>query len=218
MNPRVQRFVPPPHTLLREVCAWLSHLDVIVGAQNMHWQDEGPWTGEISAPMLLDCGVNFVELGHSERRTHFVETDHTIRMKVSAALKHGLTPLICVGEKAGQINQADAVLEQQVRSALVHAPRGSELLIAYEPAWAIGKEGVAAEPEYADARQARIKSVAEDMLEISTPSLYGGSVDADNCAQFIGQPAVDGLFIGRAAWPMTRTLPSAPRFQITRKC
>ena len=200
IHPRIQRFVLPPFTLLREMCNWLTRSDVKVGAQNMHWQDEGPWTGEISAPMLADCGVGLVELGHSERRTHFGETDHTIGLKVSTALRHGLTPLICVGETASQVDRADDVLEHQVKSALAEAPKRSAVVIAYEPVWAIGDQGTAAEPEYATVRQARIKSVAENLLETSTPCLYGGSVSVDNCAEFIRQPSIDGLFIGRAAW------------------
>ena len=96
--PRIQRFVIPPFTAVREVKAMLSATSVKVGAQNMHWADAGAWTGEISPPMLKDCGLDLVELGHSERREHFGETDETVGLKTQAAVRHGLIPLICVGE------------------------------------------------------------------------------------------------------------------------
>ncbi|HRK43986.1 MAG TPA: triose-phosphate isomerase, partial [Gemmobacter sp.] len=97
IDPRLQAFVIPPFTVARQVKARLGSA-VKVGAQNMHWDDAGAWTGEISAPMLVDCGLDLVELGHSERREHFGETDETVGLKVQAALRHGLTPLICIGE------------------------------------------------------------------------------------------------------------------------
>ena len=97
-DPRIQRFVVPPFISVREVKAALGNTSVKVGAQNMHWADAGAWTGEISAPMLVDCGLDLVELGHSERRAHFGETDETVGLKVAAAVRHGLIPLICIGE------------------------------------------------------------------------------------------------------------------------
>src|SRR5258708_40102363 len=93
----MQRFVIPPFTAIREVKAILSDTTVKVGAQNMHWSDRGAWTGEISPPMLVDCAMDLVELGHSERREHFGETDETVGLKGEAAVRHGLTPLICIG-------------------------------------------------------------------------------------------------------------------------
>ena len=100
-DPRMQRFVIPPFTAIREVKAILVDTSVKVGAQNMHWADRGAWTGEISPPMLVDCAMDLVELGHSERREHFGETDDTVGLKVEAAVRHGLTPLICIGEMPG---------------------------------------------------------------------------------------------------------------------
>ena len=97
-DPRIRRFVIPPFTAVREVKAMLAETAVQVGAQNMHWDDAGAWTGEVSAPMLRDCGLDLVELGHSERRAHFGETDDTVGRKVAAAVRHGLTPLVCIGE------------------------------------------------------------------------------------------------------------------------
>ena len=101
-DPRIQRFVIPPFTAVREVKRALAQTSLKVGAQNMHWADEGAWTGEISPVMLTDCGLDMVELGHSERREHFGETDETVGLKVEAAVRHGLIPLVCIGETLGQ--------------------------------------------------------------------------------------------------------------------
>src|SRR3954463_9199691 len=135
---RIQRFVIPPFTAVRETKAMLKDTSVKVGAQNMHWADEGAWTGEISPPMLTDCGLDLVELGHSERREHFGETDETVGLKTEAAVRHGLVPLICIGETLAdrQAGRARAVLETQVRGALGKLSaeqRQAPLLFAYEP-------------------------------------------------------------------------------------
>lgn len=201
----IQRFVIPPFTAVREVKAMLSGTTVKVGAQNMHWDDQGAWTGEISPVMLTDCGLDMVELGHSERRAHFGETDETVGLKVAAAVRHGLTPLICIGEtlEERQAGRAQEVLAAQVRGALskLTPDQGrAEILFAYEPVWAIGVNGIPATAEYADARQAEIIAVAGDVLGRKIPCLYGGSVNPDNCAELIACPHVDGLFIGRSAW------------------
>lgn len=202
---RIQRFVIPPFTAVREVKAMLASTSVKVGAQNMHWADHGAWTGEISPVMLTDCGLDLVELGHSERRAHFGETDDTVGLKVEAAVRHGLIPLICIGETADEkaAGRAGEVLERQVRGALSRLEgeaRNAPLLLAYEPVWAIGDKGVPATPAYADARQADISAIAAAVLGRRVPCLYGGSVNADNCAELIACPHVDGLFIGRSAW------------------
>lgn len=202
-DPRIRRFVIPPFTVLREVKARLAASDVLVGAQTMHWADAGAWTGEISPPMLTDCGADMVELGHSERRTHFGETNETVGLKVEAAVRHGLLPLVCVGETRAEHDGglASRVLEEQVRTALGRlAPGAGPVLFAYEPVWAIGESGVPASPDYADARQAEIRAVAAAVLGQPVPCLYGGSVDLDNCAELIARPNIDGLFIGRSAW------------------
>ena len=203
-DPRIQRFVIPPFTAAREVKAMLRDTPVKVGAQNMHWADEGAWTGEISPLMLKDCGLDLVELGHSERREHFGETDETVGLKTQAAVRHGLTPLVCVGETLAQreAGRARAVLETQVRGALSRldaAQKSAPILFAYEPVWAIGVNGVPASSDYADARQAEIIAVAENVLGRRVPCLYGGSVNPDNCEELIACRHVDGLFIGRSA-------------------
>ncbi|WP_192247222.1 triose-phosphate isomerase [Mesorhizobium silamurunense] len=202
---RIQRFVIPPFTAAREVKAMLSDTTVKVGAQNMHWADEGAWTGEISPIMLKDCNLDIVELGHSERREHFGETDETVGFKTEAAVRHALVPLICIGETLAEreAGRASEVLGRQVRSALsklTAAQKSAPILFAYEPVWAIGVNGIPATSDYADARQAEIIAAAEDVLERSVPCLYGGSVNQDNCAELITCPHIDGLFIGRSAW------------------
>lgn len=202
-DPRIQRFVIPPFTAARQVKEWLAGTTVKVGAQNMHWADDGAWTGEISPVMLRDCDLDIVELGHSERRAHFGETDDTVGLKTEAAVRHGLIPLVCIGETLAEreAGRAQAVLETQVRGALSRvADSDAPVLLAYEPVWAIGVNGIPATADYADARQAEIIAVAGDVLGRRVPCLYGGSVNPGNCAELIGCPHIDGLFIGRSAW------------------
>ncbi|MET3649807.1 triose-phosphate isomerase [Phyllobacterium ifriqiyense] len=202
---RFQRFVIPPFTAVREVKAALKDTSVKVGAQNMHWDDAGAWTGEISPLMLKDCNLDLVELGHSERREFFGETDRTVGLKVAAAMRHGLTPLICIGESLAQreAGEADAVLAAQVQAALAlleGEAKRHPILLAYEPIWAIGVNGIPATSDYADERHAKIAAVAKSVLGTAVPVLYGGSVNPENCAELIACPNIDGLFIGRSAW------------------
>ncbi|MCX8502539.1 MAG: triose-phosphate isomerase [Alphaproteobacteria bacterium] len=204
-NARIQRFIIPPFTAARQVKSALSETSVLVGAQNMHWQDAGAWTGEISAPMLVDCDLDIVELGHSERRTYFGETNETVGLKVESAVRHGLIPLICVGETLAEreSGRASDILANEVKSALGRlspAQYSANVLFAYEPVWAIGEHGIPASADYADARQAEIIALAESIVGRRVPCLYGGSVNSDNCAELIACPHVDGLFIGRSAW------------------
>jgi triosephosphate isomerase len=204
-DPRIQRFVIPPFTAVREVKALLASTSVKVGAQNMHWADEGAWTGEVSPLMLKDCNLDLVELGHSERREHFGETDETVGLKTQAAVRHGLVPLICIGETLAdrEGGRAAEVLEAQVRGALSRLEGGqkqADILLAYEPVWAIGENGIPATADYADARHAEIAAVAAEVLGRRIPCLYGGSVNPGNCEELIACPNIDGLFIGRSAW------------------
>jgi triosephosphate isomerase len=206
-----QLFIVPPFTVLHQVCRMLEGSPVHVGAQNMHWKDAGACTGEISPGMVKDCGAVLVELGHSERRAEFGETDFTVNRKVLAALNHGLRPLICVGETAAdkEFGVAVETVTRQVKIALHGVPPGrvQEVLLAYEPVWAIGDAGTPAEPEYVDAIQCSIRrAIAEvhgDEAAWAIPILYGGSINLGNAADFISQPHVDGLFIGRAAWDVS---------------
>jgi triosephosphate isomerase len=204
-DPRIQRFVIPSFTAVREVKAILANTSVKVGAQNMHWADDGAWTGEVSPVMLKDCNLDIIELGHSERREHFGETDETVGLKTEAAVRHGLVPLICIGETLAEreAGRAGEVLERQVRGALGKLSgdqKAAEILLAYEPVWAIGVNGIPATSDYADARQAEIIAVARDVLGRRVPCLYGGSVNPQNCEELIDCLHVDGLFIGRSAW------------------
>ena len=202
---RIQRFVIPSFPAVREVKNILAESSVKVGAQNMHWEDQGAWTGEVSPLMLKDCNLDLVEIGHSERREYFGETDETVGLKTAAAVRHGLIPLICIGETLDQRESgcAQEVLSTQVRSALGNLPddrKSSPILLAYEPVWAIGQNGIPATSDYADARQEEIIDVAQSVLNHRPPCLYGGSVNPQNCEELIKCANIDGLFIGRSAW------------------
>ncbi|ODA93772.1 triose-phosphate isomerase [Mesorhizobium sp. SEMIA 3007] len=205
---RVQRFIIPPFTAMRQVKERLAGTSVKVGAQNMHWDDGGAWTGEISPLMLKDCNLDLVEIGHSERREFFNETDRAVGLKTAAAVRHRLVPLICIGETLAQreAGEADAVLRRQVEAALSQLSedeKAATILIAYEPVWAIGVNGIPATIDYANARHEKIAAVAKAALGVAVPILYGGSVNPQNCAELVSQPAIDGLFIGRSAWTVT---------------
>ena len=202
---RIQRFIIPPFTAVREVKAALATTSIKVGAQNMHWADQGAWTGEVSPLMLKDCNLDIVELGHSERREHFGETDETVGLKTEAAVRHGLIPLICIGETLADRDSGNAaeILAREVRGALSKLSgdqKKAEILLAYEPVWAIGENGIPAGADYASARQGEIIDVAQSVLGRRIPCLYGGSVNPGNCEELIACPHIDGLFIGRSAW------------------
>jgi triosephosphate isomerase len=164
--------------------------EVRVFAQNVHWELEGAFTGEVSAPMLLEAGATGSIVGHSERRQHFGETDETVQMRAEAALEAGLTVIACVGEteEEREAEQTEAVLARQVAVL----PRHERLVIAYEPVWAIGT-GRTATPETAQEAHAFIKSLH------STRVLYGGSVKPENAKVLLAQPDVDGALVGGAS-------------------
>ncbi len=201
-------FVIPPFTALAHTCKILEGSSILTGAQNMHWEEQGAYTGEISARMLKDCGVSLVELGHSERRAYFGETDETINRKVQAALKWGLRPLICVGEtkQEKELDVTQEVVAIQVKKALFGVPidQLDQIILAYEPVWAIGNEGTAASPEYVQTVHAGIRKTIRNQYGHRATSelhiLYGGSVNKQNAVAFFKQPDIDGLFIGRSAW------------------
>ena len=201
-------FIIPPYTALKRVCDLLKDSPVKVGAQNMHWEERGAFTGEISPLMIQDCGAELVELGHSERRAEFGETDFTVNKKVLAALRHSLRPLVCVGETAleREFEVTKEYVGRQVKIALrnVSSHHVGNVIIAYEPVWAIGKKGVPAEPEYANAIQKLIRGVVAELyggkITEHIPILYGGSVNLKNATLFVKQRDIDGLFVGRAAW------------------
>ena len=199
-----QLFVIPPFTAVADVAEILAGTRVKVGVQNIHWAEAGAWTGEISGAMAADAGATLAEIGHSERRTHFGETDEMVALKVAAALRHGLTPLVCVGDTrdeydAGRTAQA---LDRQVRAAVsrISPAEADRVVIAYEPVWSIGEGGTPAEPGFADAQHARIKATLREVTGQDLRVLYGGSVNPGNCVALAARPHVDGLFIGRSAW------------------
>jgi len=178
--------VCPPYTRLRE-CV---EAGLMTYAQNVHWESEGAYTGEISAPMLLELGVAGSLVGHSERRQYFGETDETVAKRTRAALTAGLKVIACVGELRAEreSGETENVLRRQL-SVLEPHPN---LVLAYEPVWAIGT-GLTATPEMAQEAHAFIKSL------LDAPVLYGGSVKADNAAGLLAQPDVDGALVGGAS-------------------
>jgi len=199
-----QLFVIPPFTALAEVADALAETAVIVGAQNAHWADAGPWTGEISPLQVKDAGATLIEIGHSERRTFFNETDETVALKAEAAIRHGLMPLICIGDTreeydAGRTAEA---LRRQTEAALsrINWQPDTNVLFAYEPVWSIGEGGTPADPGFADEQQAMVKAIITERIGRPLPVLYGGSVNPDNCVALATKPNIDGLFIGRSAW------------------
>lgn len=207
--PGLRPFVIPPFTALATVAAALGPASpVLLGAQNCHWASSGAWTGEVSVPMLADLGVGVVEIGHSERREHFGETDHTVELKVRAALAGGLMPLVCVGESAEVRRHGDPVehVAAQVRAALGGPVQdGADLgrvLVAYEPIWAIGEHGREPHRDEVAPVVAGIHDALADLPGPTLPAgvLYGGSVNTANAAGLLGIPGCGGLFAGRAAW------------------
>jgi triosephosphate isomerase len=182
--------VSPPYTALAEAVGVLAGTDIGVFAQNVHWEDEGAFTGEISCAMLRELGVYGTIVGHSERRQYFCETDATVARRVEGALAAGLHVIACVGETETEreAGETEAVLRRQVS---VLEPDES-LVIAYEPVWAIGT-GKTATPELAQEAHAFVKSV------IDLPVLYGGSVKPENAAELLAQPDVDGALVGGAS-------------------
>jgi triosephosphate isomerase len=204
MTEKAQPFVIPPFPYIAEVADLLAGTRVKVGAQNMHWADHGAWTGEVSPLMVKDCGARIVELGHSERRSHFGETDETVARKVAAAVRHGLTPLVCIGDTLSE-HQAGAtadVLARQTRYALrdVDKDARQKVIIAYEPVWSIGEGGIPADPEFANGQHRRLKAVTAEIAGAPLKVLYGGSVNPQNCCELAAMSDIDGLFIGRSAW------------------
>ena len=182
----LQHVVAPPYVHLR-ACVQAG---LTTYAQNVHWADEGAFTGEISPRMLLDLGVAGAIVGHSERRQYFGETDEGVAKRTQAALERGLKVIACVGETEAEreAGETDDVLRRQVSVLDKH----DDLVIAYEPVWAIGT-GKTATPEMAEEAHAFIKSL------LDVPVLYGGSVKPDNAPELLGQPSVDGALVGGAS-------------------
>jgi triosephosphate isomerase len=196
----------PPFTDLRSVQTLISadKLDLKFGAQDVSVHESGAYTGEISAAFLKTLDVPYVIIGHSERRTLHAETDEIVAGKVAASLKHGIVPVICVGETAEdlELHGPSAVPVAQLRAALAQASGAKDIVVAYEPVWAIGS-GQAATPEQAEQVAAQLRLVLVEVLgddvAAATRILYGGSVKSGNIAGFLRQPNVDGALVGGAS-------------------
>ncbi len=202
--PSVDVIVAPPYTALAAVADTIDGSAIQLAAQNIHPKDDGAYTGEISGPMLEECGCTWVIVGHSERRQYFRETDALVAEKAAAALKHDLLPILCVGETLEQRETGATlrVVKQQVDAFLdVIAQTAKALAIAYEPVWAIGT-GKTAGPAEAEEVHAAIRQWLEKKspaLAARTRILYGGSVKADNAAALFACPNVDGALVGGAS-------------------
>ena len=197
--------VCPPFVSLEAVAEMLRETPVRLGAQTMHHEESGAFTGEVSAPMLTSVGCDYVILGHSERRQLFGETDEGVNRKVRTAMRHGLVPIVCVGETLGEREAGDeeAVVRRQLDGALagVALDEAAALVVAYEPVWAIGT-GRTASPEQAQAMHRFIRDRLADTfgpLGREVEILYGGSVKPDNAADLFAQPDIDGGLIGGAS-------------------
>jgi triosephosphate isomerase len=194
-------FVLPPFTDIWAVREELAGSRVAWGAQHVHPDDSGAHTGDVSAPMLADLGCTYVEVGHSERRRDYAETDAFVTAQVGAIQRHGMTAIVCVGEQErAEIGPVMEGIGRQL-AALSGADR-SHLIVAYEPVWAIGVGAVAAEPDWIgwvhQAIEAWFRSSATPN-DPGVPVIYGGSVDIETAPGILAQPAVSGLFVGRSA-------------------
>ncbi|MFT5369506.1 MAG: triosephosphate isomerase [Candidatus Latescibacterota bacterium] len=198
--------VCPPYTALERVAGVLRGTSVGLGAQNMHWEAGGAFTGEVSGAMLLTCGCEYVILGHSERRQYFGETDQMVNKRLKTALGVGLKPIVCVGETLEERTSevTDQVVRKQVTGGLegILPNEAQTLVLAYEPVWAIGT-GLTATPDQAEAVHSMIRQVLVDLYDETVAQCvriqYGGSMKPDNATDLLGQPNIDGGLIGGAA-------------------
>ncbi|HEY9880666.1 MAG TPA: triose-phosphate isomerase [Leptolyngbyaceae cyanobacterium] len=185
-----------PFTALGALSKNLHGARVKLGAQNIHWEDSGAYTGEIAGDMLQEFGVRYVVVGHSERRQYFGDTDETVNLRLKAAQRHGFTPILCVGETKQQrdAGETESVIINQIKKGLVDVDQ-SNLVIAYEPIWAIGTGDTC---ESAEAN--RVIGVIRQQLNNSDVTIqYGGSVKPDNVDELMAQPEIDGALVGGAS-------------------
>lgn len=204
----IELFVIPSFTTLQSATEKVDRAYVKLGAQNMCWEEQGQFTGEISPLMLGELGLDLVMIGHSERRHVFGETDYEENRKVLCALNHGFTTLLCIGEtdQEKEYGISNEVLRTQLIAGFhgVTPEMAKNLWVAYEPVWAIGVNGKPASVEYAEEKHQVIKQCLVELfgeeVGLSIPVLYGGSVNPGNANQLIAQPSIDGLFTGRSAW------------------
>jgi triosephosphate isomerase len=205
MGNGVELAVCPPFTALAATLEGFGGSEIKVLAQNMHQEDSGAYTGEVSPPMLVELGVHGALLGHSERRQYFAETDRALQEKVPAALNAGLQPMLCVGETEDEREAGDTQrkLRHQVQEALEKVPTDQlgDVVIAYEPIWAIGT-GKVATPDLAQDAIGFIRALVGDRSRDAAERvrvLYGGSVKPDNAAEILSQPDIDGALVGGAS-------------------
>ena len=199
----VDKAVCPPFPFLADARRALEGSSVRVGAQNVHWEEQGAYTGEVS-PTMLQGLADYAIVGHSERRQYFCETDETVNRRLKAAIAHTLTPIFCVGEtrEEREGGRTEAVLDRQVRAGLDGVAWTAAGVIAYEPVWAIGT-GLAATGEQANETIGFIRSLVRDLFGADvadgTRIQYGGSVKPDNATEFLAQPEIDGALVGGAS-------------------
>jgi len=202
----VEIVVCPPFTALAAVSDKISQFDIKFGAQNMHFEEKGAFTGEISPGMLKDLNCHYVIIGHSERRQYFAETDETVNKKIKAAIKSGIVPIVCVGESLDerQNGATEKVVEIQTRGALagISPTEAASIVIAYEPIWAIGT-GRTSSADDANAVCAFIRKVVGDMFGSDSAAKmriqYGGSVKPENISEFMQKSDIDGALVGGAS-------------------
>ncbi len=203
---RTEVVLAPSFVALSPVAERLEGSGIALAAQDVFWEEQGAYTGEVSPLMLRDVGCQYVIIGHSERRAYFGETDDTVNKKVKAALSHHLNPIICVGESLQERERGDTfkVVEEQVRAALkaVEAKAARHIVIAYEPIWAIGT-GKTASAGQAQEVQAFIRRLLADIFNAALAKeiriQYGGSVKPDNIDELMAQPDIDGALVGGAS-------------------
>jgi triosephosphate isomerase len=200
LSAEIEIVVAPPFTSLQLAGERLTGTRVRLGAQTMHWELKGAFTGEISAPMLRELGVSHVILGHSERRAYCDETDRTVNLKVHTALAQGLVPIVCVGEtlEERRAGATDERVVSQTRAAFHGIPEAdlAKVAIAYEPIWAIGT-GQNCEPQEANRVMATIRRAVDGLS--ATPILYGGSMTAENVASYVERSDINGGLVGGAS-------------------
>ena len=202
----VDIMIAPTFIALAAVYAAIKNSPVALGAQNLYWQDEGAYTGEISAPMLKSVGCRYCIIGHSERRQYFAETDETVNKKIKAAIKAGLQPIFCVGEteKERESGQTLSILDKQIKKGLegLVLEQLDLLIIAYEPVWAIGTGKTATDNQAQEVHRfirSLVKNNFGQALSDSVRILYGGSVKPDNIASLMAMPDIDGALVGGAS-------------------
>lgn len=203
----VELYVLPSLTAVERVKSILSDTNINVGAQNMCWEEKGAFTGEVSVLSLKELGAKYIEIGHSERRTLFGETNKIVNLKIKKALEHDLIPVFCMGEESEEKEKdlAKELLATEIKTALYgisHAD-AKKIIYAYEPVWAIG-QNKSAQPDYAEEITGFIRELLKQLYSESIDGseftiVYGGSVSLENVEEIISKPNIDGVFVGRAS-------------------